>query len=197
MQQKANLHNESGFVLIATLLVLLILLIIGVAALNTTSIELLISGNEKVHKRTFYQADGGTELGIRLTFENAMCLNSGGFQDPGSDLALGAITIPQADLDFALPGYTGTLTYLPNNPNVSPSTTITSSGILMASAGSSLQQVAGYEGLGKAAAAGGTHMQYDITAQHDGEIGSQSIVGVEWRLSTYLINSASAGDCKF
>ena len=54
-----TINNEQGFVLIASLMMLMILLIIGIAATNTTTIELQISGNDKVNKMAFYSAESG------------------------------------------------------------------------------------------------------------------------------------------
>lgn len=80
-----SVGNESGFVLVVSILMLLILIIIGVAALNTSSIGLNIAGNERVHKQTFYQAEAGTELAGRLIEENISCPE--GF-DPNVDIDL-------------------------------------------------------------------------------------------------------------
>ncbi|MEA3477549.1 MAG: hypothetical protein U9R60_05180 [Bacteroidota bacterium] len=51
--------DESGFVLVASLLILMILVVIGFAATNTATIEIQIAGNEKVHKMAFYNGDSG------------------------------------------------------------------------------------------------------------------------------------------
>ena len=53
-----TVNNEQGFVLVASLMMLMILLVIGIAATNTTTIELQISGNDKLSKQVFYQAEG-------------------------------------------------------------------------------------------------------------------------------------------
>ena len=55
---KKAINNEQGFVLVAALMMLMVLLIIGIAATNTTTIELQISGNDKLAKQTFYLAEG-------------------------------------------------------------------------------------------------------------------------------------------
>ena len=52
-----TINNEQGFVLIASLMMLMVLMVIGVVATNTTTIELQISGNDKLAKQTFYQAE--------------------------------------------------------------------------------------------------------------------------------------------
>lgn len=65
MSQKSNntptlyRNNEKGFVLVASLLILMILVVIGIAATNSTTIELQIAGNEKVTQQTFYAAESG------------------------------------------------------------------------------------------------------------------------------------------
>ncbi len=63
-------NNNDGFVLVGALLILLLLVIIGISATTNTSLELQIAGNERVHKETFYQADGGSELAARLIEES-------------------------------------------------------------------------------------------------------------------------------
>ena len=49
--------KEEGSVLVVALLILVLLTIIGLAATNTSKIELNISGNEKLHKMAFYAAE--------------------------------------------------------------------------------------------------------------------------------------------
>jgi hypothetical protein len=54
-----HIHNEDGFVLIVTLFVLILLTIIGIAATNTSVIDIQISQNDKASKISFYNADSG------------------------------------------------------------------------------------------------------------------------------------------
>lgn len=62
---KNTINNEQGFVLVAALMMLMVLLLIGIAATNTTTIELQISGNDKVLKRNFYVAESGWNHGAQ------------------------------------------------------------------------------------------------------------------------------------
>lgn len=55
-----TLKNEQGFVLITSLMMLVVLMVIGIAATNTTTLELQISGNDKMTNQTFYRADAAT-----------------------------------------------------------------------------------------------------------------------------------------
>lgn len=57
----AQHENQHGYVLILSMVMLIILSLIGIFALNTTDIELRISGNERQEKQIFY----GTESGCR------------------------------------------------------------------------------------------------------------------------------------
>ncbi len=45
-------------------------MIIGISATTNTSLELQIAGNDRTHKETFYQADGGSQLAARLVEES-------------------------------------------------------------------------------------------------------------------------------
>jgi len=53
--------NEDGFALIATMLFLVVLTIVGIAATNTTSIEVSIAGNERIYNQNFYLAEGAAK----------------------------------------------------------------------------------------------------------------------------------------
>jgi Tfp pilus assembly protein PilX len=60
-----TIKNEEGFVLVASLMMLMVLMIIGIAATNTTTLELQISGNDKVQKMDFYAAESGWQRGVQ------------------------------------------------------------------------------------------------------------------------------------
>jgi hypothetical protein len=205
--------SQEGFVLVTALLILVVLTLLGLATILTSTVELKIAGNDRLHKKTFYQADGGTETGTVLAYENALCINAGGFA-AGTTPALADIGfIRVSNLDFADPGQ-GT-TDLPEDPagaipavrdavhystmgdDNSPHTNFTINGIAEYAEGSGLQMDSGYPGLGQGSAGGGTHLRYTINSQRIGELSSRSVVTLRWRMSTHLINSASLFDCKY
>ena len=207
-----TLKNEEGFVLVAALMILTILVIVGITATNTSNLEMQIAGNERFAKQAFYEADGGTEAGINVTFENALCLNTqDGFKDPGGGqpaLIDGSIRVMNASLNFADPSRPPMP--LPTDANRdavfytegiiddrSPHTNLTVNGVSEAVAGTSQAQVSGYLGLGYGAAAGGTDILYTINSQHSGVSNSQSLVSLGWRMNGLLINSASSFDCNY
>jgi Tfp pilus assembly protein PilX len=57
------LRSEGGFVLILAMFMLVICSIIGIAAMITSTTEIDIAGNERVHKETGYQAEAGFVVG--------------------------------------------------------------------------------------------------------------------------------------
>ncbi|MFH0781612.1 MAG: pilus assembly PilX N-terminal domain-containing protein [Pseudomonadota bacterium] len=56
--------NDDGAILVIAIMLLAVLTILGVAALNTTTTEIRISGNEKVYKQAFYNAEAGISYAI-------------------------------------------------------------------------------------------------------------------------------------
>ena len=59
------LKNNDGAVLVIALMLLAVLTILGVASLNTTTTEIRISGNEKVYKEAFYNAEAGVAYAVQ------------------------------------------------------------------------------------------------------------------------------------
>lgn len=220
-KQDKILGSEKGFVLIASLLVLLILVIIGVAALNTTTIELQIAGNEKVHKETFYAAEAGAELGIEVMMQNLSCPD--GFASSGSDSSGVIIDNLDGMTRVYERGGNSLILYQEVSPTIAevcavnsisdtsgnfediafPITNLTTGvqasylyvgGQTEMGFGSSLQMAAAYEGKGKSAAGGGVFKVYDIYSKHEGRNNSQSIVQLGWRCS---VDVAGVGDCNY
>jgi hypothetical protein len=216
-------RSEEGFVLVTSMVILIALTLIGIAAIMTSTVEVKIAGNDRLHKETFYQADGDTEVGAVLTYDNALCLNSGGFTDGGGgQLDIGNLRV--STLNFAEPGKG--IESLPDGTAILPDGTVVQqddanrnavyyadinnmgddtlphtnfriAGRMKYTSGSGLQMVSGYEGLGYGAAAGGFHMRYLINAQRMGALNSESTITIEWRMSGHLINNADISDCKY
>jgi hypothetical protein len=51
-------NNEDGYAMVVTMLLLVLLTVIGIAATNTSNIEVAISGNNKKSVEDFYTAEG-------------------------------------------------------------------------------------------------------------------------------------------
>lgn len=209
------LRREQGFVLITVLLILLVLTVLGFMATNNTTTELRIAGNEKTHKQTFYQADGGTELAERFLFANTICsyVQSGfsnknvrgrlwafdeAFAD-GDDPALNVDPNAEvSDSNREAAYYPGGLID-PANPltsDTTPHTNFLARYTTHPNPGSGMQMVSGYEGLGGGSPSG-THRRYVITTQHHGLVNSLTTLVTQWRLDNSVVASSAASDCKF
>ncbi len=54
--------NDKGYILITVLLLLLVLTIVGMSAINTSTVENMLSGNIRLRETNFSMADAGIEL---------------------------------------------------------------------------------------------------------------------------------------
>ncbi len=168
-----RLRNQNGSVLVIALMMLVVLMIIGIAATNTSTVELQIAGNDKVEKQTFYQADGGSEVGISIVEENIL---KAGFDSVGGYHGVTVAnptlylneTMPNAfDAAMTRDGETTEFRVFGRPAQFSP--------------GSGMQMAAGYEGKGKGLAGGGAFKVFDIQSHHDGTVNSKATIRVQWR----------------
>lgn len=177
-------NNEKGSTLLLSVLILLLLSVIGIAATNTSTIEILISGNDKAHKMAFHQADGGTEVGIELVEQN---ISAAGF-DSSELTNLGDINVINANLYLNSSNSTSSMAsdnnrdaYLPKNyTGNDPHTNLKIGGNSELSTGSAIQMAAGYEGTGKGTAGGGGGIVYDIRSQYLGMANSKAMIWLQW-----------------
>ena len=71
MKQDNRIKNEDGAVLIVSLMMLVLLTLLGVSISTTSEVEVLIAGNERLQKMTFYQAEGTALEGAQFLKDNA------------------------------------------------------------------------------------------------------------------------------
>jgi len=198
-------NKEQGFVLILVLMLLVITSILGIVALRTSTVEIQIAGNDKVMKQTFYEADGGSELGARLTEENISCPQ--GFANDG--IAISSTPNSNTDNDVYVEDkhfsneddYSLEIDDTTANRHAyfpaGYSTGDTHTNLLFASKsvlnpGNASQSMAGYEGRGRGAATGGGQIITDIWSQHYGKTKSEALVQSQWR---HIIGIE--GDCNY
>lgn len=58
--------ENDGYILVTSLLLLLVLTVIGMAALNTSSIDNALSGNIRLRERNISKADAGSEISTAI-----------------------------------------------------------------------------------------------------------------------------------
>ena len=200
MYLSPTLRNERGSALVVALLMLVILTLIGISASTTTTFELQISGNDKLYKMAFYQADGGTAAGAELIEQNIEerdwnKVDGSGDLDPTTGTPIdgsnpyyrGNLSIvsenPYLNLNPAdpVPSYTNRDAVYPKGCNSPPCTNILVGGDSVLSTGSAVLLASGYEGMGKGAGGGGVWIIYNVRAQHEGVRNSASRINQQWR----------------
>jgi len=95
-----NIHDEKGFVLVTSLIILGLLMVIGTSITMTSSIELDIARNEKVAKTAFYRAENARVIAAR-----AVQAADGGTTWSDGDNFEGNGDISIADGDFYSEGF--------------------------------------------------------------------------------------------
>lgn len=116
-----TINNEEGFVLVTGLMILLILTLLGLSATTNTTIELQIAGNDRLHKQTLYQAEGGAITGTELLEQNFNC-TTGFTKFPGSAGGVNWVNVEgtiraferRTDRDTTLPGEMNSIAFWRN-----------------------------------------------------------------------------------
>jgi Tfp pilus assembly protein PilX len=161
-----RLRNEEGMILITVILLLAIVTLLGVMAINTSTIDIQIFGNVKRASTAFSGAEAGTDVVVPV-IERTI---AAGVLDPDS--------IPDGTLDTTNLGneITGGSNYDSDTAAGNPDITITSLGGVEVQVdvdrmysynlpGGAMEFASGYEGVGAAAAGGGIGVLYKVTSQ--------------------------------
>ena len=215
--KKRLLHifsNQHGSVINVALLILILIFLIGIGLSKMSTTDIKIANNIKQDMTTFYEADASLEAAAEMIEQNLGCIT--GFPDIGSDgfeiiggqfyvnnLRFGHNqrkrgvrpgvdpTVLDADGNLIVDFF-----YPPVNPATmeldEPHTNISVGGATRFSKGSAIQMAAGYEGLGKGAAAGGSSIIYDVYAERIGINNTSSTHFMQW---VHLIKPSSG--CNF
>lgn len=100
MKKFFMVKNDEGFVLILSLMILLVLSLMGVAGNNTAITEMLIAGNDSVHKQTFYSSDARTEVSSSVVEENIACITGFTVNDAPDTVIEGMIRVYASALNL-------------------------------------------------------------------------------------------------
>lgn len=200
-------RSEQGFVLVLALVMLILLTILGVWASQTSIFDVHIASNDRTHKKTFYEADSGTQLAERLLYANAVCTTtSGGFSSDrvGQLLRFSSKSFfdvhedeLKTEKEKAVSDTNYAIQYFPEGDLGDlgrPHTNILAYYTTKTSAGTGMLQLSGYEGFG-VGSAGAQHRIYSIKSQHRGLQGSRSEISTHWRLSSSVLQTIGKPDC--
>lgn len=173
-----TINNENGAILITMLLLMVIVTLLGVIAINTSTIDIQITGHSKRAALALQGAEAGIDLGIPI-IESTLAMGQ-----LSTSSATVSITIPSfasgatANLDIVNLGneITGGSDYNADTASASADLSITNlNGVGVnvdidrfysyALPGGSLEFAAGYEGVGAGAGGGGVGILYGIDSQ--------------------------------
>ncbi|MBW1982530.1 MAG: hypothetical protein JRJ12_15065 [Deltaproteobacteria bacterium] len=178
------LDNQRGNALVVALLMLVVLTLLGIAATNTSTIEIQLSSNDKMYKTAFYNADAATEVGSELleqSIEERDWLDDsdhGNIRVTNGDFYLNQPT----DTPDPIPSDGNRDAFLPRTASTTtPHTNLKFRGNPQLSTGSAVQLAAGYEGKGKGAGSGGAWLIYNIRSQYRGLRNSEARINLQWR----------------
>ncbi len=190
------LNNQRGSALIVALLMLVVLTLLGISATTTSTVELQISGNDKLYKRSFFAADGGTAAGSELIEQSIED------RDWTDDSTRGNVGIMNGDFYLnrdtdagidPIPSDTNQDAIIPLSAIVDPTaspfvldtsvprTNLKIVGNSQLSTGSAVQLASGYEGKGKGAGGGGAWIIFDVRAQRRDVRDTTVMVRLGWR----------------
>ena len=174
--------GQKGSALVVAMIVLAILGALGLAALDVADLNIFISANDRDSKESFFHADSGVNMGHEYLEESIESVNSTFYSSSyngGNDTD--ATTWPPRGVDFdTSPSIT---TWYPDGIMA----TFVRAGSLDSGVleGSAMQIGAGYEGVGKGAASGGTFTNYLLRSHREGKRNSVAEVDLGWKHINY------------
>ena len=165
-------RNDNGYVLIMVLLLLLVLTIAGIAAIGTSTVENMLSGNIRLRETNLSTADAGAEISTAVIERAVREQDTKGFANIITDAGLAeelratAFSMDTQDVAFAA-----------GNQNVSVDIDKMYTKWM---GGSAIEYASGYEGAGKGGASG-FYTFYRINSTSTGLLTSEAVVGTIYR----------------
>lgn len=166
-----TLKNEKGMILLTVLMLMFIGTLLGIIALNNSTVEVQIAGNEKLVSRAFATCEAGSNISIPI-IERSI---ASGKLDPSEISIDGNSVIFGADLwnEINDPAYSYNTDSIASSPDLSME--IGQMRIKVdidrlfqdVLPGGAIAFAMGYEGIGKGAAGGGTVIYYIISCASD------------------------------
>ncbi len=172
-----NLKQENAYILITTLLILLVLTVIGFAALGTSRIENMLSGNIRLRETALSAADSAVDISASLIEHAVRTQNTTGYANIVNDSKL-ALELRNTPFDSTDDVNTNPdVKYQLDNQNVSVDI---DKMYVKRIGGTAIEYASGYEGAGKSGASS-FYAFYRINSKASGQIASEATVGTIYR----------------
>ena len=181
---KDILRGETGSALVLSLLIMMVLAIMSLAAVNATNVGLKGTGIYKNYQQTLYLADGGTDFGFSV-IERAV---ANGLLIDAEDTGNANVTI--ADVNDLENEISAISVDDPDEPDVAPDATVIIAGqpvnididflSTMPMPGTASEFGSRYEGIG-AGGAGGFALIYKVQSNYQVSASNQSSVRIHFR----------------
>lgn len=165
--------KDNGYVLVTSLLMLLVLTVIGLAAMSTSSLDNLLSGNIRLQVLNSSEADGCNEISTAVIERGVRNLDTVGFANIVTD---GGLPTELSSGDFSADGFSD-VTCASAGQNV---TVDIDKMYAQKIPGSSNEFGSGYEGLGKGGSSSHYYL-YRINARGTNVANSSAVVGTIYR----------------
>jgi Tfp pilus assembly protein PilX len=172
-------RDNDGFILITVLLLLLVLTILGIAAINTSTVENVLSGNVRLRERNLSKADAGAEISSGLIERSVRESDITGFTNIVSPAFASTSDdyLPNELRATAFDPDTQDLAFTVDSQNVTVDIDKMYSKWI---GGTAIEFASGYEGAGKSAGSG-FYTFYRINATGFGLVLSNADVGTIYR----------------
>ncbi len=178
---RTMIHDEFGHILPISLMILVVLSLLGAAAIVTSTTDVEIASNEKQYHMAFYTADGGSDIAPRI-IRDTISLND----EPnyGADVTVRSGFIDEL-LNFTSGDNDGATDSTLSNPDVqitnltlihTVSIDIDTNPATIPMPGGGLEFGSGTEGVGGGVSSGGTATLYTIESLSQGPKSTTSTV---------------------
>ena len=171
------LSENRGYILITTLLLLVVLTIIGFAALSTSRLENILSGNIRLREKAFAGADSAIEIVIPLIKDAIRTQSLSGYtnivNDSSLDTELRNTAFDSTDSTSINPDVTTVLNDLTVNVDIDKM-------YIKRIGGTAIEYASGYEGIGKSGASA-FYAFYRINSVATGPVSSEAVVGTIYK----------------
>ena len=178
--------KQTGSALIIAIIVLTILGILGIVALDVADLNIFMAANDRDTKESFFHADSGTNIGHEF-LEEAHFEGNSTFYASDANIWQNAVNNSTCPDSPETPTWGDCLSC--TSPEILSFFTGSKIGTYVRAGwlgnglleGSAMQIGAGYEGIGKSVAHGGTYTDYLIRSRRYGSRSSFSEVDLGWR----------------